>query len=1030
MAFLKGLPENQTTAKQSTSRNAPPDGGAAHYGDMMESAGAQQGIPAGLMSRLISKETGGQADPTTATSSAGAYGLGQVLPDTARDMGYTDEQMQDPYYQAEASAKYLRQMYDRYGTWRDALQAYHDGPGNHDKNLAGTRTPGPEGAQYVDERFYAYTQGNPPATDQEAPQHATSAKAGRFLSGNSGNAPAAAQQAPTEAHSAAPDDEAAQAAAFLAGKPLPTPQQTQPAAAGATQPDQPTQQQPNDEAAQAAAFLAGKPLQPTQPTAPAAVPATQQQPASPNGDGFIGATGDLIDAAIPDAVKSGAASAGRAIIGAGTNIARPVWNWAAGAAEDIANTPMLPGGKRGNTVFPRIDKSQDAAISKLEGVLGAEKGSLHTQGVGEELAADILPYFVGPGELKILRGIPGGARFVVNSLFRNAVGSASEAAKTDDEFTNFLKNEAQNVAFDKGFQVLGKVLKPKWEAVKSGLGFGTKAETAAEETAQKSAGQAADNKANTTLKTDDAGGTVTTEQATAKLASQLDPNMRVIRAAEDLGMADKLTPAHYAQDTSTRQVLANLQKSTGGKLEAKNIEAVTELTNKADDMINMMGGTKDKAAMSGQFKEASLKVIDDLETQSNKIYNDIRAKVPEGADVEAPATLAWIKQLQKGQRVDLSPAQKAALKRLTPKTETLADGSERVIKPSYEALDQMRREVGQAMSKNTGPFKDSEEGMLKKLYGTITDDQEAAAKALGVDAQWNVAKALVAQRKTLEEGFEKVAGKSGEGVASVKYAQAIQKLRKGDYKDWDQITSAASTPPEMRTKMVSSALHDVLTAGARRSDQMNVAGFTDWYEGARKAGTLSKVTQHLTPAGQKALHNVYTVASAMRKGNTGETTGKYLDFANRFNDADGPMARLFGPAMAGLGAAAGGLPGMIAGQVVGAMKTGSKQAMSRVDAANEVLSDPKFLDVVKAAARQSGKKADIEAKIAAGTANAADLAEAKAIRTAERKMEGTSAMQRLKATMTPEERAAIRKLGFANWFANGAKQQANEEDQE
>lgn len=109
-----------------------------------------------------------------AVSSAGAVGLTQVMPGTWRDMGYTDEQMQSPEYQADAGARYLAQMYQQFGNWRDALQAYHDGPGNVMKAKRGEYTPGPEGRGYVDGRFAQWT--GDPVTDTTAEQRATSAK--------------------------------------------------------------------------------------------------------------------------------------------------------------------------------------------------------------------------------------------------------------------------------------------------------------------------------------------------------------------------------------------------------------------------------------------------------------------------------------------------------------------------------------------------------------------------------------------------------------------------------------------------------------------------------------------------------------------------------------------------------------------------------------------------------------------------------------------------------------------------------------
>lgn len=143
----------------------------ANYRDLLEQAGARYGVPEGLMTALGAKES--SYNPA-AVSSAGAVGLTQVMPGTWRDMGYTDEQMQKPEYQADAGARYLAKMYQQFGNWRDALQAYHDGPGNVMKAKRGEYTPGPEGRGYVDDRFAQWA--GDPVTDSTVEQRATSAK--------------------------------------------------------------------------------------------------------------------------------------------------------------------------------------------------------------------------------------------------------------------------------------------------------------------------------------------------------------------------------------------------------------------------------------------------------------------------------------------------------------------------------------------------------------------------------------------------------------------------------------------------------------------------------------------------------------------------------------------------------------------------------------------------------------------------------------------------------------------------------------
>ena len=60
-----------------------------------------------------------------AVSSAGAIGLGQLMPATARDLGVDPR---DPLQNLDGSARYLAMMLETFGDPRLALAAYNAGP--------------------------------------------------------------------------------------------------------------------------------------------------------------------------------------------------------------------------------------------------------------------------------------------------------------------------------------------------------------------------------------------------------------------------------------------------------------------------------------------------------------------------------------------------------------------------------------------------------------------------------------------------------------------------------------------------------------------------------------------------------------------------------------------------------------------------------------------------------------------------------------------------------------------------------------
>ena len=135
-ALLDGRLAKQYDFSDRLKPNAPKEKGASDsaalprykgnykgaYLEVAKAAARKHGVPEDLFLRLVQQESGWNPG---AVSHAGATGLAQLMPGTAANLGVDPS---DPHQNLEGGARYLRMMYDRFGSWRLALAAYNAGP--------------------------------------------------------------------------------------------------------------------------------------------------------------------------------------------------------------------------------------------------------------------------------------------------------------------------------------------------------------------------------------------------------------------------------------------------------------------------------------------------------------------------------------------------------------------------------------------------------------------------------------------------------------------------------------------------------------------------------------------------------------------------------------------------------------------------------------------------------------------------------------------------------------------------------------
>jgi hypothetical protein len=449
-----------------------------------------------------------------------------------------------------------------------------------------------------------------------------------------------------------------------------------------------------------------------------------------------------------------------------------------------------------------------------------------------------------------------------------------------------------------------------------------------------------------------------------ELAALINADKEFFRAADELGVNVEPLASFASKNPQFRAVEGGLASVPSSALDIQTKAFISNVSQKADDLIEQFGGTLDKGQLNIDFKRTALTNIENLAQKADDVYGTIAKVLPKSERFAAPETIGFIqsKIQELGGIKELPPKLRKILSDLQSKEKsikgkkvvnpatgevTFSGASTKTINPTLGKIDQIRREVGQALNKKSGSFKDTEQGLLKALYARLSKDQDAIAESAGFGDITTSAKGLITQRKILEDNLTTLLGKDLNQALSINISGAVKGLAKNDIERFNSVINAI--PKNQRESAVLTAMNDVFKGSGVGQQSLNPTQFTKWFQNIERSPAVKKkLFENLPEGSPQAIQNLFKVSSGISRALGDRVTTGRLNAM--FNEDTGFIRRMVGRAAPSAVAFATGSP--TAAVMTNASLEFLQQGTNGAKRAADLLASPQFQAIIRRSVKE------------------------------------------------------------------------------